>query len=202
MKKEKVVKATSTKKATPIEKTATKRATPKKVASKNVKIGKTSIPSDWVEKTKVSKEEEKILDSIDASFLLKSEKGTFSINIGGKLKGKELSERIISCFSLTMKEDIFFKKLINKVYELGNESNKEEIIELENSKKAAYLNKNGIFKVNINESKYCLHCGKKIRVKDFKIRKYNNLGEKVELITCPNAPKCDGTMMDWVDSLI
>jgi hypothetical protein len=42
----------------------------------------------------------------------------------------------------------------------------------------------------------CLHCGEVITVGDYKVFK----GESGEqYICCPNAPECDGTIIDWID---
>lgn len=42
----------------------------------------------------------------------------------------------------------------------------------------------------------CLHCGEVINVGDYKIFR-DETGEKY--IYCPNAPECNGTIIDWVD---
>jgi hypothetical protein len=43
----------------------------------------------------------------------------------------------------------------------------------------------------------CLHCGEVITVGDYKI--YKEEGDDFLYISCPNAPKCNGTVIDWVD---
>ena len=43
----------------------------------------------------------------------------------------------------------------------------------------------------------CLHCGEVITVGDYKI--FKEQGDDVLYIYCPNAPECDGTIIDWVD---
>ena len=43
----------------------------------------------------------------------------------------------------------------------------------------------------------CLHCGEIITVGDFKVFKDED-GE--EYICCPNAPECNGTIIDWVEA--
>lgn len=40
----------------------------------------------------------------------------------------------------------------------------------------------------------CLHCGSIIKVGDFKVFKAS---DGFEFICCPNAPDCDGTLIDW-----
>jgi hypothetical protein len=39
----------------------------------------------------------------------------------------------------------------------------------------------------------CIHCGEMINTKDYKVQKEG----KNLFIVCPNAPKCDGTIIDW-----
>lgn len=60
--------------------------------------------------------------------------------------------------------------------------------------KESYLKKNGLFSVKLTDKRSCLHCGKDFIVADYKVR----VEDGVELIACPNAPDCDGTMIDWV----
>lgn len=62
--------------------------------------------------------------------------------------------------------------------------------------KGAYLKKHYPFlKVpKLKEKLYCLHCNNDILVGDYKVELSN--GE--EYIVCPNAPKCDGTVIDWM----
>lgn len=40
----------------------------------------------------------------------------------------------------------------------------------------------------------CLHCGEVITVGDYKVFKEDG----IEYIYCPNAPECDGTVIDWM----
>lgn len=42
----------------------------------------------------------------------------------------------------------------------------------------------------------CLHCGEVITVGDYKI--FKEQGEDFLYICCPNAPECDGTIIDWI----
>jgi len=64
--------------------------------------------------------------------------------------------------------------------------------------KAKYLKDNYPFMnvPSLDEKRYCLHCEKWIRVGDFKVEVLN--GE--EYIVCPNAPRCDGTVIDWMNT--
>lgn len=48
----------------------------------------------------------------------------------------------------------------------------------------------------MTDKKRCIHCGSIITVGDFKVFKGRG-GD--ELIYCPNAPECDGTVIDWFD---
>jgi hypothetical protein len=47
----------------------------------------------------------------------------------------------------------------------------------------------------LTDRKECLHCGKIITVADFKVFR-DDTG--FEYISCPNAPDCDGTAIDWL----
>jgi len=64
--------------------------------------------------------------------------------------------------------------------------------------KLTYLNENYPFVdiPNLTDTKRCIHCGSVIKVKDFKVYK-NRDGD--EFICCPNAPECNGTVIDWMD---
>ncbi|MBK8565124.1 MAG: hypothetical protein IPN76_17740 [Saprospiraceae bacterium] len=46
----------------------------------------------------------------------------------------------------------------------------------------------------LTDKKLCIHCDNIITVGDFKVFK-DEEGE--EYICCPNAPNCDGTVIDW-----
>jgi hypothetical protein len=63
--------------------------------------------------------------------------------------------------------------------------------------KAAYLQKNYPFVgVPDLDMRYeCIHCQRVIRVGDYKV--YRG-GDGFEFICCPNAPECDGTVIDWI----
>ena len=63
--------------------------------------------------------------------------------------------------------------------------------------KQKYLNEN-YPKMNVPtlvETRNCIHCGEIITVGDYRVY-MDECGE--EVICCPNAPKCDGTAMDWL----
>jgi hypothetical protein len=47
----------------------------------------------------------------------------------------------------------------------------------------------------LTDKKHCLHCDKTIIVGDYKVE-IDEFYE--EYIVCPNAPECDGTVMDWI----
>ncbi len=49
---------------------------------------------------------------------------------------------------------------------------------------------------DLADRKKCLHCGSNIVVGNYKVFA-DELG--AEYICCPNAPKCDGTVIDWID---
>ncbi len=45
------------------------------------------------------------------------------------------------------------------------------------------------------EKRRCLHCDEVFKIEDYKVFK-DIAGD--EFICCPNAPDCDGTIIDWV----
>jgi hypothetical protein len=51
----------------------------------------------------------------------------------------------------------------------------------------------------LDDKKFCIHCQKEIIVGNYKVEiKYNFFTNKnEEYICCPNAPLCDGTVIDW-----
>ncbi len=62
--------------------------------------------------------------------------------------------------------------------------------------KEKYLKENYPF-VDIpkmTEKKRCIHCDNIIIVGEYKVISDNN----EEFICCPNAPECNGTLIDWV----
>jgi hypothetical protein len=71
----------------------------------------------------------------------------------------------------------------------------EEII-IKNKQK--YLMDNYPFEdtPKLTDRKRCLHCNEIITVGDFKV--FKNEGG-FEFICCPNAPDCNGTLIDWID---
>lgn len=71
------------------------------------------------------------------------------------------------------------------------------MIEIKIEDKQEYLNKNYPFEEipTLTEEKECIHCGNIITVGNFKVFK-DELG--YEYIYCPNAPDCDGTVIDWL----
>ncbi len=46
----------------------------------------------------------------------------------------------------------------------------------------------------LTDKKRCIHCDKTIVVGDYKVFKDK---QGVEYICCPNAPSCNGTVIDW-----
>ena len=71
---------------------------------------------------------------------------------------------------------------------------KEIIIE----DKQKYLNENYPFEEipDVSDKQRCIHCDSIIVVGSYKVF-VNEIGD--EYIYCPNAPKCDGTVIDWMD---
>lgn len=72
------------------------------------------------------------------------------------------------------------------------------MIELSIDNKQKYFNENYPFAnpPKLSEKRECLHCGNVITIGDFKVFKDELLD--AEFICCPNAPDCDGTVMDWM----
>lgn len=63
--------------------------------------------------------------------------------------------------------------------------------------KEKFLKENSPFEIDINEERECIHCGEIIKVRDYKVEKCFIDKEQVLLICCPNAPRCDGYIIDW-----
>lgn len=64
--------------------------------------------------------------------------------------------------------------------------------------KQDYLNEKYPFgeATKVTEKKRCIHCDEIIIVGDFKVFADD---EEFEFICCPNAPDCDGTVIDWIE---
>lgn len=70
------------------------------------------------------------------------------------------------------------------------------MIEIKIQDKQEYLNQYYPFAYppKLTETRECIHCGEIFTVGDYKVFK----GEDgFEYISCPNAPECDGTVIDW-----
>lgn len=63
--------------------------------------------------------------------------------------------------------------------------------------KQKYLQDNYPFEgvPEMTDKKHCIHCDNDIVVGDYKVYLIN--GE--EYIYCPNAPECNGTVIDWIE---
>lgn len=72
--------------------------------------------------------------------------------------------------------------------------------EIQPEDKAVFLKQHYIFAEvpDLEDVKLCIHCDKTFKVRDYKsvIDLFDE--EPVPLIVCPNAPDCDGTMIDWM----
>ena len=64
--------------------------------------------------------------------------------------------------------------------------------------KQAYLKENYPFEEipELTDTKRCIHCDTVFEVQDYKVYK-DKTGD--EFICCPNAPECNGTVIDWFD---
>lgn len=69
--------------------------------------------------------------------------------------------------------------------------------------KQNYLNDHCPFDndLKLTDKKRCIHCNKVIVVGGYKVYKENGPGryDRFEYICCPNAPECDGTIIDWME---
>lgn len=63
--------------------------------------------------------------------------------------------------------------------------------------KQEYLKKNYPFAdtPKLTDRKRCIHCNKIITIGDYKVYKAE---DGFEFICCPNAPDCNGTLIDWI----
>lgn len=75
---------------------------------------------------------------------------------------------------------------------------KNTMKELKITDKQKYLDENYPFIEipELSDRKRCLHCDSIIIVGNYKVF-VDELGE--EYISCPNAPDCNGTVIDWLD---
>jgi hypothetical protein len=66
---------------------------------------------------------------------------------------------------------------------------------IEISNKEAYFKKNYPFRPipKLTDKRFCIHCFEWITIGDFKVQQI----AKTQLIVCPNAPECHGTIIDW-----
>lgn len=66
------------------------------------------------------------------------------------------------------------------------------------SDKQKYLDDNYPFVgiPSLTDKKRCIHCDQIITVGNYKVFRDKDANE---FIYCPNAPDCDGTLIDWVD---
>jgi len=66
--------------------------------------------------------------------------------------------------------------------------------------KKKFYKENTPLDIGFNDKRNCIHCGKVINVKDYKVeRVYDGYNKEYHyLIVCPNAPECDGTIIDWI----
>lgn len=70
--------------------------------------------------------------------------------------------------------------------------------EIEIIDKQKYLNENFPFAdiPKVADNKLCIHCNDVIIVGNYKVFKDDS---GFEFICCPNAPECDGSVIDWMD---
>ncbi|HNY62667.1 MAG TPA: hypothetical protein PLH70_00915 [Bacteroidales bacterium] len=64
--------------------------------------------------------------------------------------------------------------------------------------KQKYLEENYPFEgiPKLTDQLECIHCGSIFTVGDYKVYRRNEGG--MEFICCPNAPECNGTVIDWI----
>jgi len=70
--------------------------------------------------------------------------------------------------------------------------------EIEKEKKEEYFNKYYPFAnaPKMDDFRFCIHCGQWIKVSDYKVEHNDLTG--LYYISCPNAPECDGSIVDWM----
>ncbi|PHI18030.1 hypothetical protein CEQ90_20080 [Lewinellaceae bacterium SD302] len=78
----------------------------------------------------------------------------------------------------------------------GNQVKNKIMKELAIEDKQKFLQENYPFEdpPNLTDKRRCIHCDTVFYVGDFKVFK-DNTGN--ELICCPKAPDCNGTVIDW-----
>lgn len=71
--------------------------------------------------------------------------------------------------------------------------------EIEIKDKQKYLDKNYPFTPipELADRKNCIHCNSQIIVGNYKVFADSS---GMEYICCPNAPECNGTVIDWIDN--
>ncbi|MCG9879690.1 MAG: hypothetical protein MH472_03740 [Bacteroidia bacterium] len=92
------------------------------------------------------------------------------------------------------------KSLLNAInqnkplFQTNKKPNEMKELSIEN--KQEYLNEHYPFSEipNLSDKNRCIHCYEIITVGDFKVFKGDS---GFEFICCPNAPECDGTVIDW-----
>ena len=64
--------------------------------------------------------------------------------------------------------------------------------------KKVFLEENYPFEAvpKLTDKRKCIHCDKIITVGDYKA--FQDSEDGAILIYCPNAPECDGTVIDWM----
>ena len=64
--------------------------------------------------------------------------------------------------------------------------------------KQKFLNENYPFEgiPKLTDKKECMHCNSIFVVGDYKV--YRDING-FEFLCCPNAPECNGTVIDWID---
>lgn len=72
------------------------------------------------------------------------------------------------------------------------------MIELKIIDKQKYLEEHYPFKgmPKLSNKLECMHCNSIFTVGDYKVYKAE---DGFEYIFCPNAPKCNGTVIDWIE---
>ena len=73
-------------------------------------------------------------------------------------------------------------------------------MEIKIKDKAKFLRENYPFTdlPALTDLKECIHCGEIITVGDYKVYKMDPHSD-MKFICCPNAPECNGTVIDWID---
>lgn len=77
---------------------------------------------------------------------------------------------------------------------MDNNTQEKVYVEIPLDEKEEFFNSHNFRGLGYNDEYCCIHCNEIIKVSDFKVEKLNDF----LYISCPNAPTCDGTIIDFM----